>query len=765
MTATVPQPSGERPDGVAYVIGTYPLLTTTFIDREISILRQSGIEVKVVSLRRPNGELSPDQQRASERVHYVLPISIGALVAAHLRFLVTRPRRFLVTLAYVLSRPHPSVRARAKTLLHFGEGVQVAAVLDAAPELSSIHAHFVDRAALVALVASRLLGRPYSVTAHANDIYVEPVLLAEKLNGARFVATCTNYNAEHLSREVPAAADKIISIHHGLDIERYQPSADSEAGPPVILAVGQLKEKKGLNDLIAACALLRDRGHRFVCNIVGEGPLRADLEAQIRRFELDDTVFLHGALIHEAVIDHFRSADLFALPCVTAADGDRDGIPNVILEAMAMELPVVSTEHSGIPEAVEHGVTGALVPQRDPAALADTLAAMLDDPEGRRRMGGNGRRVVETRFDAGANVATLIRQLDGPRPTGSENDRPRPRTGALRGGLFLVWTPSNRGSRSRALAGKLGIEVQYLATSTARGWRGALLKYPPQALLTVAMLARKRPRVVFVQSPPSLAPLLVAVYAVLTRAHFVIDAHSDALMNPIWTRPRWLYRWLARRAAATIVTNEHFANVVRDQGGRAVIVSDIPTDFPSGSFDVDDGFSIAVVNTFAADEPLEAVLEAADGLDGVNLYVTGDPNRTPDRIPDRLPPNVTFTGFLPEDQYYGLLRSSDAIMCLTTRDHTMQRGACEALWLGTPIITSDWPVLQEYFASGTVHVDNTVEGIRSGIDIMRSEIDAHRKGILALQLSQQQRWQEALGSLLELLDDGSSPKVSTGKGR
>ena len=409
--ATTKRTSAAATRGVAYVIGTYPLLTTTFIDREIAMLREFGVAVAVVSLRRPHGRLSPEQIEANGHVRYVLPVAPLALVLAQLRFGITRPLVYFRTLSYLLTRSHPTVKARLRTILHFGEGVQVADLLRKTPRNNPIHAHFVDRAAIVALVAGRLLERNYSVTAHANDIYVDPVMLPEKIVEARFVATCTEYNAAHLAGIAPDAAASITCIHHGLDVKRYVPNNESYSYRPAILAVGQLREKKGFTYLVAACAELARRGHEFVCDIVGEGPLRPELEAQIRESQLEDTIFLRGALDHQSVIEHYRAASVFALPCITAANGDMDGIPNVILEAMAMELPVVSTRHSGIPEAVDDGISGLLVPKRDTAALADAIERLLCDNGLRRRMGRAGRQIVVSRFDVATNVKLLMSRL------------------------------------------------------------------------------------------------------------------------------------------------------------------------------------------------------------------------------------------------------------------------------------------------------------------------------------------------------------------
>jgi colanic acid/amylovoran biosynthesis glycosyltransferase len=412
-------PSGHaRNFNLVYVIGTYPGLTTTFIDRELCALRQRA-NISVVSIRRPSGTLSDEQKQIQQETHYLLPPSWIDLVGAHLWFLAMRPMVYFTTLIYLLTRSHPNLRSRFKTLLHFFTGVLAAHLIRQKP-CDHIHAHFVDRAATVALVASRLLGVPYSLTAHANDIYVKPLLLTEKVAGAKFVATCTGYNRDYLSQlEQGNLNGKLHCIYHGLDVENYRPQRDPHLSPQrdwqsatiVITAVGQLREKKGFTFLLAACRSLKDDGYDFECQIIGEGPLRPVLEEQIRRLSLENTLFLRGALPHQQVIEAYRQSTIFVLPCVTGEDGDRDGIPNVILEAMAMELPVVSTQHSGIPEVVSDGINGRLVPPGDATALAGALAQLVDDPDLRAELGQRGRQTVAERFDLCRNTERLWAQF------------------------------------------------------------------------------------------------------------------------------------------------------------------------------------------------------------------------------------------------------------------------------------------------------------------------------------------------------------------
>jgi glycosyltransferase involved in cell wall biosynthesis len=262
----------------------------------------------------------------------------------------------------------------------------------------------------MAFVAGRLLDRPYSVTAHANDIYVKPVLLDLKLSRAHFVSTCTGYNLRHLEKEFHLNG-KLHCFYHGLELEAYQPQARISSEVPLITSVGQLKEKKGFSYLLQACKILRDQGYAFHCQIIGEGPLRFMLEGQIRDFSLETGVTLCGAIPHDNVIEELKRSTMFVLPCVTGSDGDRDGIPNALLEAMAMQLPVVSTAHSGIPEVLSDGVNGFLVPSADAKTLAEAMAKLLDQPALRREMGVRGRQFVSEKFDAVHNASRLLQEM------------------------------------------------------------------------------------------------------------------------------------------------------------------------------------------------------------------------------------------------------------------------------------------------------------------------------------------------------------------
>jgi glycosyltransferase involved in cell wall biosynthesis len=266
-----------------------------------------------------------------------------------------------------------------------------------------------------------LTGLPYSFTAHARDIYTSPPdLLVVKIRAARFVVTCTGYNARHLAELVgDETAGSIHRIYHGLDLHKFSPSAEPPAqlgsapgrvqprDTPTILAVGRLVEKKGYPYLIDACRLLIDRGYAVRLRIVGGGEMKDALRRHIAQVGLKERVELLGARPQDEVIDLYRTATVFALPCVVLENGDRDGIPNVLVEAMRLGLPVVSTAVSGIPELVVDEESGLLVPPRDVQALASALARLLDDPDLRARLAAAAAHRVTRQFDLAANAARL----------------------------------------------------------------------------------------------------------------------------------------------------------------------------------------------------------------------------------------------------------------------------------------------------------------------------------------------------------------------
>jgi len=307
--------------------------------------------------------------------------------------------------------------------------------------------------------------------------------------------------------------------------------------------------------------------------------------------------------------------------------------------------------------------------------------------------------------------------------------------------VFLVWGTPERGTRSTWLARELGIGDAHFVRSRGHGFRKAPFNYLAQFIRTLRVLMRHRPRVVFVQSPPTYAAWTVTLYCAASGAALVIDAHSDAFERARWTRPAWLTHLIARRALVTIVTNEHWAALVRSWGAKAMTIPTIPSDLVIGEAPaIKPGINVAVVNTWAPDEPLDEVLAAAEDMPDMSFFITGRPPRVGD-VGRKVPSNVTFSGFLRQPEYNALLAAVDIVVCLTTRNYTMQNGACEAMFIGTPILTSDWPVLKDYFSIGAVHVDNKATGIRQGLRQLTQSIDTYRSEVRELCALRRREWE------------------------
>jgi colanic acid/amylovoran biosynthesis glycosyltransferase len=258
----------------------------------------------------------------------------------------------------------------------------------------------------VTRLAARLAGVPYSFTARAKDIFHESVQfddLKRKLRDASGVVTISDFHLAYLRETYGHLADHAIRVYNGLDLEEYA-YTEPRHRRPVILAVGRLIEKKGFADLIHACALLAERDCPFRCRIIGAGALKPDLEARIQGLGLADSIELLGPRPQNEVIQEMRNAAVLAMPCIIGADGDRDGLPNVIQEALALGTPVISTDVTGIPEVVRDEETGLMVPQKDPAALAHSLERLLGDPDLRVRLAREARRLIEAEFDIRRNT-------------------------------------------------------------------------------------------------------------------------------------------------------------------------------------------------------------------------------------------------------------------------------------------------------------------------------------------------------------------------
>jgi glycosyltransferase involved in cell wall biosynthesis len=282
------------------------------------------------------------------------------------------------------------------------------AMLAQSTGVSHLHAHFGSNATTAALLASRISGIAYSFTAHARDIFhtyvsadADAAMRRRKIAEAQFVATVSDHNRHHLIELAGRrAAHRIHRVYNGVDLARFRPNPDIPRDQGLLLSIGRLIEKKGFVDLLEACRILRDRGIPFRCLIVGDGPLRNVLQQKINDWGLASVIQLLGWLPQEQVIGLMRRAAVHVLACVVAESGDRDGLPTVLLEALAIGLPCVSTTLAGIPEIIDDNVSGLLVPPRSPRELADAIARLLQDPELQTRFARLGHAKAKRDFAA-----------------------------------------------------------------------------------------------------------------------------------------------------------------------------------------------------------------------------------------------------------------------------------------------------------------------------------------------------------------------------
>lgn len=424
---------------VAYVMSRFPTLTETFVLYEILAVERQGVRVEVYPLlrgnntttlsdgtsiwkkaielfKRRNGEavMHAEALELAKRAHYQ-PFLSWAIISAQLYFLLRSPRKYLAALCSVVTGTWGSLNFFVGGLSVFPKCVYFAYRMKI-DGVTHVHAHFANHPTLAAFVIHRLTGIPYSFTAHGSDIHRDQRMLREKVADANFVVPISHFNRELISRVCEGQfREKLHVIHCGVDTRVFQPIGKlRQTGTPrpfTILCIGKMHEVKGQAHLIEACRRLRDRGMRFRCQFVGDGPDRARLSEQIDAAGLGEHVELLGLRTRDQVVDLIRDADVVAAPSVPSRSGRREGIPVVLMEAMASGVAVVASDLTGIPELVEHHRTGLLVPPGNEEALAVALGQFHDDPKLRTRLGRAGRRKVLAEFDLEKNAAILAERF------------------------------------------------------------------------------------------------------------------------------------------------------------------------------------------------------------------------------------------------------------------------------------------------------------------------------------------------------------------
>jgi len=397
--------SEQRPLRVLYVVSLFPCWSETFIVREMHALIERGAELRTLSLKPASERIV--QERAALLLDRTLhPRGAFASVLAFLLLMLRRP---LVTLGFV-ARLVGGLWRQPKVLIHsLGAVCRAAARLDAIERFDAdlVHAPWATYPATVAWFLGRVLGKPFSFTSRAHDIFVEDHMMAAKLAAADLAVTITRNNVRHMQRWLSTPdAVPIQVMHSALDLDETRYTREGRL-PHRLLSVGRLDPIKGFDVLLPALALLRARGIAFDSVIIGEGEELTRLEALRDRLGLAGVVRFVGAKAQTEVRQAMAESTLMVMPCVVTPEGNADGIPNVLTEAMAAGLPVVSTRVSGIPELIDDGVSGRIVEQRDPTALADAIAALLAEPALGDAYARAGRAKVEREFDVRIEAGRL----------------------------------------------------------------------------------------------------------------------------------------------------------------------------------------------------------------------------------------------------------------------------------------------------------------------------------------------------------------------
>jgi glycosyltransferase involved in cell wall biosynthesis len=413
MTADTSPPSARlKPPVLGYILKGYPRISETFISNEILLLERLGFTMQLFPMRQPRENFchaSVKEIRA--RVDYLptelLPEFYRLLVPTFFLAL-KKPAQFIQTLKFANQG-----LARDKQLLTLKHLMQAAYLannhlLDGT-RISHLHGHFAHSPTSVTLFASSYSGIPFSFTAHAKDIYTSSKKkIRRKMERAEFVVTCTRHNKEYLEN-LGSTGTPIYCIYHGIDISLFTATmpARKTCAPYRILTVARLTAKKGLPTIYRALAELKQQGLQFQHTLIGDGDDREAILEMIEQLGLGDSCRWLGTRTHEEVLSHFKKSDLFVLGCEIAENGDRDGIPNVLVESLAMGVPAVSTTVSAIPEILINGKTGITVEPKDPQALALQMMQLLSDNRLRSRLIESGRKRVEDNFDN----SRLIEQL------------------------------------------------------------------------------------------------------------------------------------------------------------------------------------------------------------------------------------------------------------------------------------------------------------------------------------------------------------------
>ena len=395
---------------VGYILKMFPRLSETFILNEILALESQGISLHLISIKRPNDPVIHTRvNMVKARVVY-LPETIRSepvrIVCALINVFFNYPLSFLKTLKYELSRKFR--KSNSRSLRKF---CLACCIISDVKDVQHWHAHFATAPTRLVSLVHMITGLPYSISTHAKDLYfegrIENPTLKRRMASAHFIIANSKESAKDVCSSLNKGdSSRIYTIYNGLNLPDF-PLRFEEPQAPIILGVGRLEEKKGFHYLIEACSVLLDRNINFKCEIIGSGSLKRDLNQQIISYKLGDNVNLLGPMPQDELKAHYYKALVFALPCIISSRNDRDVLPNVLKEAMAIGIPVVTTLLPAIKELIQNGVNGILVPVGDHKSLAESLELLLTNSTLRSILAINARKIIEERFNCNDNVSQL----------------------------------------------------------------------------------------------------------------------------------------------------------------------------------------------------------------------------------------------------------------------------------------------------------------------------------------------------------------------
>jgi colanic acid/amylovoran biosynthesis glycosyltransferase len=743
-SSEVPRRSPLR---MAYLVSRFPKTTETFIVRELNaISARDDIDARLCSLfpaGRGTATVHPSAAPWLDRVQRPSQLAaMGALV----RWLVRRPWTVTTTVLLLAAgfwrKPDLLVRSLASMVVACAHAERFSA-----DDIEHVHAHFFGHTATAAWVIHRLTDIPYSVTAHAYDLFLDQEFLERRVRDARFIVTISHFNADFIFSYCRGKTPPITVIRAGIDPQMF-PFTEHvlpAVGPLRALSVGSFLTHKGHRVLLDALSCNDPEIQRIHLTLVGDGEERRTLEMKVSEQSLADRVDLVGAQTEDRVRELMLKADLFILPSLIDRQGRMEGVPVVLMEALASGVPAIATRLSGIPELIEDGVTGTLAEQGDPESLRDSIRELIANPNRAAAMARRGRQRVEDEFDVKNSATALASRLLAAHPADRRDGRRRP--------AFVAWSRSRR-SQELAAATASDCHVMFLPSLT-KPWL-VPLRYAISAGGLLWFMLRRRPSVVVATNPPIFPALITYLAGRLTGSQLVLDSHPrgfgrkgsrmGTLLSP-------MHRWLVMHARTTLVASAELATEVERWGGRSMLLHEA---LPMWAIDSTPVLGaqpcVLWLSIFANDEPVEVVFGAADQLPDITFMITGDTARCPAHLLAQTPANVAFTGFCVDEAFRRLIESADVVLVLTTEPTSVPRAAFEAVEALRPLVISDLPGVRPLFPDA-VFVANEPSAVAHGVEeaIARHAELAQRAP--AARDRQRSRWYGQLGRLTEILDE------------